>query len=204
MSIGIYKLTSPSGKVYIGQSKNIKKRFYQYRKLNCKTQTKLFNAIKKYGWDSFSKEIILTFGKFTPKTQQCLNSREIYFIKKYNSVDSGYNLMSGGKGGSHSLETRIKIGIGNKGKIVSKETRLKQSSSLKGRKISDKNKEVVSKIKSKVILQFDKNMNFIKQWDSIRSANLGLNINKKSTAITNNLKGRSKTAYGFIWKYKYN
>jgi len=34
--IGIYKITSPSNKVYIGQSINIEKRFKSYKRYDCK------------------------------------------------------------------------------------------------------------------------------------------------------------------------
>lgn len=33
--IGIYKITSPSNKIYIGQSTNITRRWDEYRKLQC-------------------------------------------------------------------------------------------------------------------------------------------------------------------------
>lgn len=199
-TIGIYKLTSPSGKIYIGQSKNIERRFYYYKILHCKSQIKLYNALVKYGWDSFKKEIIMTFEISLKDLQSHLNLSEIYFINKFDSVNSGYNLMNGIGKCSHSEETKLKIGKARKGKITSEETKLKQSISLKGRKISDKNKEIMSKIKSKPILQFDKNMNFIKEWKSTREASLSLN--KSSTGITNNLNGRSRTSNGFIWKFK--
>ena len=34
----IYKLESPSGKIYIGKTFNLKKRFSEYKCLNCKNQ----------------------------------------------------------------------------------------------------------------------------------------------------------------------
>lgn len=43
--IGIYKITSPSGKVYIGQSVNIERRFLDYKKSLKNTQIKLYNSI---------------------------------------------------------------------------------------------------------------------------------------------------------------
>lgn len=55
---GIYKITSPSRKVYIGQSKNIYKRWLQYRSLNCKSQILLYNSLKKYGVDKHVFEIV--------------------------------------------------------------------------------------------------------------------------------------------------
>lgn len=41
---GIYKITSPSGRIYIGSSKNIRRRFYSYKNLHCKDQPKLYNS----------------------------------------------------------------------------------------------------------------------------------------------------------------
>ena len=46
---GIYCLTSPSGKKYIGQSMNINKRLSQYKRCENKNQTKIHMAILKYG-----------------------------------------------------------------------------------------------------------------------------------------------------------
>jgi len=56
--VGIYKITSPSGKVYIGQSINIYKRFKRYNKLDCKGQSKLFRSLFKYHPENHFFEII--------------------------------------------------------------------------------------------------------------------------------------------------
>lgn len=57
---GIYKITSPTGKVYIGESKNINKRRSTYKNLSevLKSQRKLYNSLKKYGWEVHTFEII--------------------------------------------------------------------------------------------------------------------------------------------------
>ena len=51
-TIGIYKITSPTGRIYVGQSCNIEKRFNTYGSKNTKTQIKLyrleFSFCKKY------------------------------------------------------------------------------------------------------------------------------------------------------------
>ena len=47
--IGIYKITSPSGKIYIGQSKDIEKRFKAYKNLKCKGQPYIYRSLLKYG-----------------------------------------------------------------------------------------------------------------------------------------------------------
>ena len=46
---GIYKITSPSGKIYIGQSKDINLRIIYYKNARCKCQQKLYYSILKYG-----------------------------------------------------------------------------------------------------------------------------------------------------------
>lgn len=55
----------------------------------------------------------------------------------------------------------------------------------------------VRKGRNKPILQFDLDGNFIREWEC--AADVG-KVAVKS--INNCLKGRTKTAYGFIWKYK--
>ena len=55
--IGIYKITSPSGKIYIGQSKNIEKRFKAYYKKLGKNQPRLYRSFKKYGIKQHNFEI---------------------------------------------------------------------------------------------------------------------------------------------------
>jgi len=56
------------------------------------------------------------------------------------------------------------------------------------------------KNKNKAILQYDLQGKFIKEWDSILEA--GKSINTSRVNIISCLKGRSKTASGFTWKYK--
>jgi len=55
---GIYKITSPSNKIYIGQSRDANKRFNLYRLLHCKRQFYLYNSFLKYGFENHKIEII--------------------------------------------------------------------------------------------------------------------------------------------------
>lgn len=57
---GIYKIISPSGKIYIGQSSNIDGRWEQYEKYPSSYigQTRLYNSIKKYGYENHKLEIV--------------------------------------------------------------------------------------------------------------------------------------------------
>lgn len=109
--IGIYKITNPKGNIYIGQSKDILKRIYFYKKGKCKSQAKLFHSLLKYGFDNHLIEII----------EECplemLNEREIYWIKFYNSFNTehGLNLQSGGlvcivSDATREKQSEIKLG----------------------------------------------------------------------------------------------
>jgi len=83
--IGIYKIISPTNKIYIGQSINIEKRFKQYKRLDCKKQPKLYNSFKKYGVENHVFEIL----------EECfidnLNTREIFWKQISNSINEGLN-----------------------------------------------------------------------------------------------------------------
>ena len=52
---------------------------------------------------------------------------------------------------------------------------------------------------SKKILQYDMAGNFIAEWNGIAEA--ARQINGKACSISNNLSKRTKSSYGYIWKY---
>jgi len=54
----IYKITSPTGKVYVGSSTNVEYRFRVYRLKKCKRQVKLYASLLKYGPENHKFEII--------------------------------------------------------------------------------------------------------------------------------------------------
>ena len=57
--IGIYKITSPSGRIYIGQSWNIKKRLNAYKTLYASKKQRLLNrSFVKYGYENHKFQII--------------------------------------------------------------------------------------------------------------------------------------------------
>lgn len=89
--IGIYKITNLlNNKMYIGQSNNIQRRFSEHCYKGVKSRIVLDSAIKKYGKDNFSFEVLEECSK------ELLNERETYWIEFYNSVETGYNLSYGG------------------------------------------------------------------------------------------------------------
>ena len=88
---GIYKIENLiDHKVYIGQSKNVIKRIRKGH-VHLYTNLHLKNAIKKYGIDNFSFEVI--------KETYDLNYWEIFLIQIYHATDPkyGYNISKGGQ-----------------------------------------------------------------------------------------------------------
>ena len=143
--IGIYKITSPSNRIYIGQSTNISKRFHHYLKLqNCNGQIKLYNSFLKYGVDKHLFEIICECANIE------LNEKERYYQDLYSAVKNGLNLMltkCDSKSGEMSNESKMKMRLthlGEKnimfGKTHTKEAREEISKTHLGRKLSDEHK----------------------------------------------------------------
>jgi group I intron endonuclease len=109
---GIYKITSPSGRVYIGQSVDIHRRSKEYKK-GSKKQSRLNKSIIKYGWHLHTFEII----------EECeikyLNERERYWQDFYEVLGkNGLNCTLTkykDKSGELSPNTKIKIRNANLG-----------------------------------------------------------------------------------------
>ncbi len=128
--ICIYKISSPSGKIYIGQSGNFKERYKNYIRCKGRNQTRLNRSFLKYGVENHVFEIVHEC------TELELNELEIYYIKVYNSFNTkhGLNLKDGGLGGKPSDETKKRLSEShmgqipwNKGKKTSPETIAKMS-----------------------------------------------------------------------------
>jgi len=56
--IGIYKIISPTGRVYIGQSINLEARQKIYARKGCKNQIRLYASLVKYGFSEHIFEIV--------------------------------------------------------------------------------------------------------------------------------------------------
>lgn len=215
--IGIYKITNPKGKIYIGQSVNIHQRKLNYKNFISNKNNigpKLYNSFKKYSWENHIFEII----------EECtinqLDENEIYWGIKFDVLnENGLNLKLGEGRGICSEETKQKMSIahlGNKKRVgckmnehskhligqknskpkpkgfMSKELKEKISKSNKG---VSRNKG--KKMNVKIILQYDLQGNFIKEWSSIKEANQIIKGDIHSCC-----KGKQKTAGSFKWKYK--
>lgn len=109
---GIYKITSPSKRVYIGQSLDILTRWKRYKLLDCKKQQRLYRSIKKYG---FNRHIFEIIHECDPKE---LNDLEKYYVDLFCCFNSefGLNLQDGGgAAGAASEATKLKMSISHSG-----------------------------------------------------------------------------------------
>lgn len=149
--IGIYKITNKiNGKMYVGQSINVdsrKRAHFRNNHIGCPI---LYNAMDKYGNDSFEFEII----------QECdiceLDSLEQYYIKELNTLSpNGYNLDTGGSNNkvlSEDTKQKISLAIqGEKnpmyGKTHSAEIKKVLKEVNQGRRASDETKQLLSDTK---------------------------------------------------------
>lgn len=107
----VYIHTSPSGKVYIGQTNNPKRRWNHG--LGYRGTPHLKAAIDRYGWDSFQHEVVAEH-----LTQDEANALECILIEKYQATDPsfGYNIQSGGRSaGGMSPEAKERMAASKRG-----------------------------------------------------------------------------------------
>ena len=178
----IYKYTSPSGKVYIGQTMNEKERRQAFLRQNKEySGDKINTARKKYGVNNFDYQVIFKVSSLVKEeVKEILNQKEIQYIKMFDSYYNGYNSTPGGDNAAEFTE----------------ETR---------QKMSQKTKEYYKtheSVVAKPVLQYSIYGDFIREWKSAREA--ALNLNLEANNITIVCQGKRNQAYDFIWKYKDN
>ena len=106
---GIYKITSPTNKIYIGQSLDIDKRWYHYKNLRCKGQPQLYNSLIHHGINNHTFEIL----------EECnpdaLDGRETHHkqhhIDNHGWDSAMFTMLNDGKGGNKSSTTKQKMSI---------------------------------------------------------------------------------------------
>lgn len=154
---GVYKITNNvNGKVYIGQSINIKNRWKDHiYALNRgdSTCTLLQRAWNKYKQNNFSFEIIELC------SENELDNVEIKYIELYDSINNGYNIELGGNENKHlSAETKQKLSKSAKERLSdptknpmydkhhTDEAKAKISTSKKGKLLSEETKQKLSQV----------------------------------------------------------
>ncbi len=139
--VGIYKITSPSGSVYIGQSRDIKIRLRQH---NSKSERNhyLRNSVNKYGILNHKMEVISELP--IDVSQDVLNAYEILYISSYKNTNvTVMNLREGGdSGGKMTKEAIEKSSAAKRGKPMHPITREAIRKANIGRPMSQKVKQI--------------------------------------------------------------
>lgn len=184
-----------NGKQYVGQTKDLKRREKDWKKL-CKSYANkhIDEDRLKYGFDKWKVE----------KLEECNTQEEAWkleseYIKKYNTkYPNGYNMSDGGAGGFtgilHSEETKKKMSISqrkenhpNWQKRLSEETKKKISSTL------------IEKCGKKVY-QYTLDGELVKIWNSASEVRREIGYNNKHISdCCNGIRNKHK---GYKWSYR--
>lgn len=175
---GIYKITSPNDRVYVGQAVHLVRRLLSYFEPNGNPfQIRLQASFQKYGIEQHS------FIVLEECAEEKLNERERYWQEQYNVLSK--------KG----LNCKLTSLVGKSGKL-SDETKKKIGDSTRGTTKTCKHT-------MKVIQQFDKKENLINEFASAREASRQLSLDCGSISKCCNGK-QYKSVGGFVFKYKEN
>ena len=193
--MGIYKIISPSGKIYIGQSINIHQRWKFYSFYNCKNQIKFYNSLKKHGYETHKKYII------EECSMEQLNIRETYWKQYYlNQLNGDWKqvlfcgLYDGG--GPISQETKEKISKSLLGKKKTQQHKDNIKKSRTGMEFTQTHKDNMSNSRFRYsILCIENNIIY----KSAHQASKCLNI--YPSAIIKVCKGKSKQTKGYTFKF---
>lgn len=208
-----------NNKKYIGQSKNIVKRCSPSNYKGC---TKFYSAIQKYGWDNFY-QIILEANLSLEEA----NKKEEYYIKKYSTIETGYNLKSGGLNHTYSQESKDKMSksCATKQPIICIETgKIYESAKAAAKDVNGFDTNIISCCRGKVSSAYkfhwkyvneNKNKNFPtkenKSKKKVKCKELNRIFNSMSEAsketgvarpnISHCCAGRLLSAGGYTWEY---
>ena len=181
----IYKITNiQNNKVYIGQSiRPIKDRFHRHINdaMNNILDTHFARAIRKYGKDSFTLELI-----DTATSQEELNKKEQYWIQFYNSVEEGYN----------ETDAIYKCG-GNTYRSKTEEEMETIKEKIRQTKLGNKN-PMAKKIKRTNIITGEVDI-----FDTVISCAQACGIKNGKTSISERLNGKIKTPFKKTWIFEY-
>ena len=194
----IYKYTSPSDKVYIGQTIDERKRRNTFLNLNLSYGgDKIDNARAKYKPENFNYEIIIEKEYITKEEAKSdLDRLEIYYIDYYDSYLNGYNSALGGgttTGYKFTDEQRQKVSEIQKGRIITDEHRANISSALKGKSKTEEHKRKLSESSSlkKKVVELDLKGNILATYESVTDCASANNTTKSH--ISDVLNGKRKT-----------
>ena len=213
---GIYKIENLiNGKIYIGKSIDIQKRFRTHISDSFNENQPSYNhlihkAIRKYKPENFSFNVV----------EQCsedeLDQKEINWIRIYDCCvldgkDKGYNMTRGGEGSS-SIDVYKVYELWDSGLSINEianalhcgrhaiSVRVKEYENYTQEENKDRHYNLISKARQKEICQYDFNGEFIQEYESVLIASEKTGIGYRT--ICSNAQGQTSSAGGSQWRYK--
>lgn len=208
----VYKIQNNlNGKIYIGITiQGARTRFLHHLyEARSGSSFPIHRSINKNGKENFTIDVI----EVCDSTEQ-MKEREKYWISFYNTTDrsKGYNRTTGGDGAFgrlHSEETKKKISEKAIGRKMSSESKKRMSDSGKGRKMANTTREALDKrnnLKKIPVVQYDINMNFIAEFDSMSDAEKATGVSYrlilKRVKVQPIITPTNRYGVKFIWKLK--
>lgn len=185
----VYKHTLRlDGRVYIGQTNNIKARWKPSAYKNC---INFYAAIQKYGWENFDHEIL-----YNNLTLDEANELEEKTIIEYDSINKGFNLSSGGLNHFVSPQTKLKMSETRKGVAKTEAHKRAISAALK------QYERTAEHNRNNQLAQHRKEVMCIETgivYESLSEAERLTGVLGES--ISRQCRGKQKTAGGLHWRF---
>lgn len=210
----IYRIWNDiNNKDYIGKTNlTIKKRFQQHckdsKRRKCENRP-LYKAMNKYGIEHFHVELV------EECSDKIVSEREIYWIEQYGSFKNGYNATMGGDGKHYIDYDMVEYNYNIYQNTVKVAEIMNISPDmvriiLKQRHIPIKTSQEISKEQNSIAVTCidKKTKEVVKTFSSIAEASRWLIDNNLTgckfttirTHISEVMRGKRKSAAGFIWK----
>ena len=174
------------------------------------------NAIIKYGWDNFKKEVL-----YDNLTKKDADNLEIKLIKEYKDKGNCYNIADGGNGLIGVNERSVKQ-FSLDGILIKEWDSIKDAETFLGKKAqanicacclgrkkraygfiwrySDSDLPITPLMPYRTTIgQYDKDNKLLRTFNTIKEASKELCISE--TGIGNVLHNRAKTCGGYFWKF---
>ena len=200
MTCGVYSITSPSGRIYVGQSVDIEKRWAGYRVYSgCNKQRRLYASLKKYGSDAHVYSIL------EECEESALNARERYWQEALDTLSrGGLNcrfVSAHDKTGSPSSESRQRMSQAQRGKNNPNYGKRGTSSPLYGRQRPEHVREKIKayqETRGRLVEQYDISGQLIRVAKVREFVEAGFNNGNISSCCS----GRLKTTGGYVFRYR--
>ena len=198
MKSGVYQITTPSGKRYIGSAVDLKSR-WRVHKHHLRMGTHC-NALLQAAWNKYGNDISFEVLLFC--------SRENVVFYEQLSLDALQPELNVAKfagntlGYKHTEETKSKFHLRKKAGPVSEEGKAARIAAIKAWVMSEQHREVIRSIKSKAVRCAETGI----EYSSARKAAawvVQVTGNEKARGINigYSANGRMKKAYGFTWSW---